>query len=49
MDKKTVMPVKTFKLINNLVRYLNEQDKEFQITKLKTDAGKGSIKIDNSK
>lgn len=49
MEKKAVMPAKAFKLINNLVRYLDEQDKAYQITKLNTDSGKGSNKIDNLK
>lgn len=49
MEKKAVMPDQAYKLVNNLVRYLDEQDKAYKITKLSMDTGKGSNKIDNRK
>ena len=49
MNKKSVLPEKTQKLINSLVRYIDGTDRAYQITKLTTVLGKGSGKIDYNK
>jgi len=49
MNKQTVIPDKTNKLINSLVKYLGDTDRAYEITKIKIDTGKGNIKNDNNK